>query len=43
MYVFTNEGNTVIEDAPVKSQYGDVKANKNAKYRGELMRQMNDK
>ena len=28
MYVFTNDGTTVIEDAPVQSQYGDVKANK---------------
>ena len=43
MFVFTNEGNTVVEDAPVKFQYGDVKSNLNAKYRKELMGQINEK
>ena len=43
MYVFTDQGNTVIEaDAP-KSHFGDVKAIRNDSYRNELQRQMFEK
>lgn len=43
MYIFTDQGNTVIEGDQYKSGLGDVKAVRNDSYRHELQKQMAEK